>query len=247
MSPILRKKNPAGNRMGLRANQIKSLNKKRQKPKTRILLSKPYWFTSTVAQKNPDKIPGCRICNRNSYQNDHHLGAVAEQWVESPSSDYWSGDAWNLAGCTHQLCAFLLHFHRGHPEHHVPLLALSAARLLSRPARHGLVRVRHAGRSWPCLWVPRRHRVLWLERLRPWDLCCHPAPVPGPGSRRTRSTGRRSLRGSCDSHSRSSHSSPHKGSSQGGMRSRPGCHLCPGLWQEEACGEGEGSNNSHQT
>lgn len=229
MSPILRKKN-AGNRMGLRANQIKSLNKKtKTKKQTRILLSKPYSFTSTVAQKNPDKIPGCQICNRNSYQNDHHLGAVAEQWVESPSSDYWSGDAWNLAGCTHQLCAFLLHFHRGHPAHHVPLLALSAARLLLRPARRGLVRARHAGRSWPCPWVPRRRHVLWPERIRPVRPCCHPALGSEPGSHRTRNRGRRSHHGSCDSHSRSNHSSPRSRSSPGGKSSRPGCRLCPGL------------------
>lgn len=167
MSPNFEEKN-AGNRMGLRANQIKSLNKKTKTKTIKHVFcyQSPTWFTSTVAQKNPDKIPGIRICNRNSYQNDHHLGAVAEQWVESPSSDYWFGDAWNLAGCTHQLCAFLLHFHRGHPEHHVPLLALAAAWILSRPSRrHGPVLARHAGRSWPCLWVPRRCCVPWLESL----------------------------------------------------------------------------------
>lgn len=82
----------------------------------------PIVSISTVAQKYPDRTPGFQFCNH-SYQNDHHLGAVAEQWVGSPSSDYWSGAAWNLAGCTHQLCAFLLHFHRdpGHPALLKPL------------------------------------------------------------------------------------------------------------------------------
>lgn len=244
--------------MGLRANQIKSLNKKiktKKRIKTRLFCFINYSITSTAAQKNPDKIPGCRICNRNSYQNGHRPGAVAEQWVESPSSDYWSGAAWNLAGCTRQLCAFLLHFHRGHPEHHVPLLALSAAGLLLLllPVlrRRGPVPVRHrVGRSWTCLWAPRHrrcHRVLWPESLRPGDPCCRPALGWAPGSRRSRSTGRRSRRGSCDSHSCSSHSSHRNRSSQGGTSSRPGCRLCPGLCQEEACGEEEGSSNSRRT
>lgn len=73
-----KKKKNAGNRMGLRANQIKSLNKK-TKTNTGFVIKALRGFTSTAAQKNPDKIPGCQICNRNSYQNDHHLGAVAEQ------------------------------------------------------------------------------------------------------------------------------------------------------------------------
>lgn len=232
--------------MGLRANQIKSLNKK-TKTNTGFVIKALRGFTSTAAQKNPDKIPGCQICNRNSYQNDHHLGAVAEQWVESPSSDYWSGDAWNLAGCTHQLCAFLLHFHRGHPVHHVPLLALSAARLLLRRARHGLVPARRAGRSLPSLWVPPSRRVLWPGRLRPARPCCHPAPGLGPGSHRTRSRGHHSRRGSCDSHSRSNHSSPHNRSSQEGRCSRLGSLLDPDFCWEGACGEGEGSSNSRRT
>lgn len=69
MSPIWRKtKKPTGNQTGVRANRVESLNKKKEgekKPKN-ILIAKPYRFTSTAAQKNPDKIPGCRICKRNS-------------------------------------------------------------------------------------------------------------------------------------------------------------------------------------
>lgn len=215
-------------RQPLGANQIKSLSKNTNK--NGFVLSEPYWFTSTVAQKNPDKIPGCQICNRNSYQNGHHPGAVAEQWVESPSSDYWSGDAWNLAGCTRQLCAFLLHFHRGHRAHHVPLLALSAARLLSRRVRRrrrGPVPARRAGRSWPFLWVRPPRRVLWPGSRRPGTPGCRPALGPETGSLRSRSRGRRSRRGSCGSRSRSSRSSRRNRSSQGGTSSRPGCHRGP--------------------